>query len=319
MDAKLLIRNGDLYYEPAVEGAVSLDLERRGAPGKLTFTAIDDSTLKVEEGNRVQLTIDGTEVFSGFLFSRQYDQDGQVKMTAYDQLRYLKNKDIYNYENLTATQVVEMIADDYMLQKGVLEDTRWVIGNRVEDNRSLFDIILSALDLTLQNTGRLFVLYDECGKLTLRDIENMKLDLLVDAQTASSYDYTASIDSDTYNQISLVYDNQDAGRREVTGVRDAGNIERWGVLQYFEKVQKDENAGAKAAALLQLYNRTARSLTVKGALGDVRVRGGSSVIVRLTLGDIAVSNYMVVEKVSHKFDTQFHTMDLTLRGGEINV
>ena len=301
MDAKLLIRNGGLYYEPAVEGAVSLDLERRGAPGKLTFTAIDDSTLKVEEGNRVQLTIDGTEVFSGFLFSRQYDQDGQVKMTAYDQLRYLKNKDIYNYENLTATQVVEMIADDYMLQKGVLEDTRWVIGNRVEDNRSLFDIILSALDLTL------------------RDIENMKLDLLVDAQTASSYDYTASIDSDTYNQISLVYDNQNAGRREVTGVRDAGNIERWGVLQYFEKVQKDENAGAKAAALLQLYNRTARSLTVKGALGDVRVRGGSSVIVRLTLGDIAVSNYMVVEKVSHKFDTQFHTMDLTLRGGVINV
>ena len=93
----------------------------------------------------------------------------------------------------------------------------------------------------------------------------MKLDLLVDAQTASSYDYTASIDSDTYNQISLVYDNQNAGRREVTGVRDAGNIERWGVLQYFEKVQKDENAGAKAAALLQLYNRTARSLTVKGA------------------------------------------------------
>ena len=143
--------------------------------------------------------------------------------------------------------------------------------------------------------------------------------MLVDAQTASSYDYTASIDSDIYNQISLVYDNQDAGRREVTGVRDAGNIERWGVLQYFEKVQKDENAGAKAAALLQLYNRTARSLTVKGALGDVRVRGGSSVIVRLTLGDIAVSNYMVVEKVSHKFDTQFHTMDLTLRGGEINV
>ena len=93
MDAKLLIRNGGLYYEPAVEGAVSLDLERRGAPGKLTFTAIDDSALKVEEGNRVQLTVDGTEVFSGFLFSRQYDQDGQVKMTAYDQLRYLKNKD----------------------------------------------------------------------------------------------------------------------------------------------------------------------------------------------------------------------------------
>lgn len=319
MNVEILIRNGDTIYAPVVEGGATLDLERRGAPGKLTFTAIDDGALRVEEGNRVQLTVDGTEIFSGFVFSRQYDQDGQVKMTAYDQLRYLKNKDIYIYENLTATQVVEMIADDYVLQKGVLEDTKWVIGSRVEDNRSLLDIILSALDLTLQNTGRLFVLYDECGKLTLRDIENMKLGLLIDAQTASSYDYTASIDSDTYNQIRLVYDNQDAGRREVSGARDARNIERWGVLQYFEKVQKDENADAKAAALLQLYNRTARSLTVKGAFGDVRVRGGSSVIVRMKLGDITVSNYMVVEKVSHKFDTQCHTMDLTLRGGEINV
>ena len=74
-----------------------------------------------------------------------------------------------------------------------------------------------------------------------------------------------------------------------------------------------------AADIVELRMLSKGCLLYTSALGDVRVRGGSSVIVRLTLGDIAVSNYMVVEKVSHKFDTQFHTMDLTLRGGEINV
>ena len=42
-------------------------------------------------------------------------------------------------------------------------------------------MIQNALDETLTNTGRLYVLYDDVGKLCLRDINKMKLDLVVDA------------------------------------------------------------------------------------------------------------------------------------------
>ena len=48
--------------------------------------------------------------------------------------------------------------------------------------------------------------------------------------------------------------------------------------------------------------------------GDIRVRGGSSVIVNMGLGDLNVRNYMCVEKVVHKFSHGLHTMDLSVSG-----
>ena len=38
------------------------------------------------------------------------------------------------------------------------------------------------------------------------------------------------------------------------------------------------------------------------------------VIVKFDFDDAKLSNYMVVEKVSHKFENGLHTMDLTLIG-----
>ena len=43
----------------------------------------------------------------------------------------------------------------------------------------------------------------------------MRLDILVDNETAENYNYTTTIDSDTYNKIKLAYDNDDTGTREV--------------------------------------------------------------------------------------------------------
>ena len=40
------------------------------------------------------------------------------------------------------------------------------------------------------------------------------------------------------------------------------------------------------------------------------------VVVNLDLGDMKLKNFMLVEKVTHKFNLDEHVMDLTLRGGE---
>ncbi|MPN09852.1 hypothetical protein SDC9_157145 [bioreactor metagenome] len=93
-------------------------------------------------------------------------------------------------------------------------------------------------------------------------------------------------------------------------------MNNWGVLQYFDTLQKGENGKAKADALLQLYNKKTRNLTINNALGDTRVRAGSMVIVQLNLGDVSLNNLMLVEKCKHKFNNDEYFMDLTLRGGE---
>lgn len=147
----------------------------------------------------------------------------------------------------------------------------------------------------------------------------MTLDLLIDKDTAENFSYTSSIDQQTYNKIKLTYDNDKTGEREVYITKDSSKINSWGVLQYYEKLQKGENGKAKADALLKLYNQKTRNLKVENAFGDLRCRAGSLIPVQLYLGDMNVSSYLLVEKATHEFKNDQHLMSLNLRGGEFIV
>ena len=310
----LLIFHDDMVFSPTVLEGIVCQTERKNSPGSLSFKVLEDDVLKLAEGDAVRFCSGDENVFYGFVFALLRGSDGVISVTAYDQLRYLKNKDTYVYENKTASEIVKMIAADFELKTGVIDDTKYRIPSRVESNSSLFDIIGNALDLTLVNRKEMFVLYDDFGKLSLKSLENMRVNIIVDSETGESFEFRSSIDSDTYNKVKLTYDNSDTGKREVYIAKDSSNIERWGVLQYYGTLKKDENGSAKAQALLELYNERSRELDVRGVLGDCRVRGGSMVAVMLVLGEEKISNFMLVEKCRHVFKDGVHLMDLTLRG-----
>lgn len=316
---ELLIQNGNTVYEPITEGSIKWETNRKGQPGKLTFSVVADGVISFVEGNAVSFKVDGHKLFYGFIFKKERDKENLIKVTAYDQLRYLKNKDTYVYSNKTAGELIQMIAADFNLRTGTLEDTGFKIASRIEDNKCLIDIILNALDLTLQNKNKLYVLYDDFGQLTLKNVESMKLSMMIDDEAAENFKYTSSIDGETYNKIKLSYENKESGKREIYISQDSSNMNNWGVLQYFETIDEEINGKAKADALLKLYNRKKRILTISNAFGDVRVRAGSSIPINLALGDVTVMNYMVVEKVAHTFSKDDHVMNLTLKGGVINA
>lgn len=313
---QIVIQNGEKVYEPVVEEGITWETERKGVPGKLTFNVLKDDVIDFTEGNTVKMAVDGKNIFYGYVFTKKRDKDGIISVTAYDQLRYLKNKDALWYINKSAADVVKMLAADFKLKVGEIEDTVYVIPKRNEENVTLFDIIQNALDLTLLNKKKLYVLYDDFGQLMLKDVESMKLDLLIDGDTAENYNYISSIDSSTYNRIRLYYDNKDTGMRELYITLDSSTQLQWGILQYCESIEEKCNGKAKADALLQLYNRKTRNLSINNAFGDTRVKAGTSIGVQLDLGDIAVNNYMLVEKAKHVFNNKEHLMNLTLRGGD---
>lgn len=323
MDVELLISDttGKKAYFPVVEEGIEWTTERRSTPGKLTFSVLKDDIISFTEGAAVRLKVDGKPVFFGFVFTQKRDKDQIITVTAYDQLRYLNNKDTYVYENKTASQLIQMIAADFALNTGTIENTGFVIASRVEDNTSLFDMIGNALDLTLQNTKEMYVLYDDFGKLTLKALSSMYVGepgayLMIDEETGENFEYSSSIDSDTYDKIKLTYDNEKTGKREVYIAQDGEHINEWGILQYYDTLSKGENGQAKADALLQLYNKKTRTLRIVNALGDTRVRAGSMVVINLDLGDMHLKNFMLVERVTHTFRLDEHFMTLTLRGGE---
>ena len=323
MNVELLIGNeeGTKVYQPAVQEGIDWSTERKNTPGKLVFKVLKDDILDFSEGSPVRMKVDGDNVFFGFVFKQNRSKDQIITVTAYDQLRYLKNKDTKVYEGKTAAQFVKMIADDFALNVGTLEDTGFVIESRVEENTSLFEMIANALDLTLTNTGEMYVLFDDFGKLTLKSLSSMYVGvpgayLMIDEETGENFDYTSSIDDSTYNKIKLTYDYEVSVYSDVYIEQDSSNIKKWGILQYFDSLQKGENGQAKADALLKLYNKKTRSLKITNALGDNRVRAGSMVVINLDLGDIKLKNWMLVEKCKHTYKEGEHWMDLTLRGGD---
>lgn len=311
---KLTIQHDNVLYEPPVEEGVKIEWERTGSPGKLTFTIVkSNDSIVFAEGDPVCFYYDDKPIFMGYVFTKKTNRDRNIEVTCYDQMRYLKNKFTYVFEKKTATQIIQALCKDFNLTLGNLDDTKYVIPAVAEENKSALDIVLTVLEETLLNTGEQFVLYDDFGKLRVSNVANMKSTSLICEDTAEDFDYKSSIDDETYNQIILYYKQNDQITQMYT-TNSPSTIKQWGTLRYFEEVKNPSIGQNKANALLKLYNRKTREFKITGAFGDITVRGGTLIPVVMELGDVSVKNFMLVEKVSHKFDNGYHTMDLTLDG-----
>lgn len=315
-DVKILIQHGSNIMYPVVTEGTKLTWERKGTPGKLTFTLVKDANISYQEGDPVKMLVDDEPVFYGFVFKKTRNKDGTISNTVYDQLRYLKNKDTFTDEGLSASDLIKRLAGDFNLNLGTVEDTGYTFETIVQENKTLFDMIQDALNETLLITGNLFVLYDDVGKLTLKNVNSMKVPVLMEESTAEDFNYESGIDSQTFNKIKLAYENEETGKREIYIAQDGEKINQWGVLQYFEAVKTEIGASEKAQSLLKLYDRKTRRLTIKNAFGDMRVKAGVGIPISLNLGDIIANTFMVVEKVTHTFKNDQHMMDVTVIGGD---
>lgn len=311
----LQIYSGDKIQEPVTLEGITWETARKGEPSKLSFTVVKDDKLSFDEGSEVSLRYGDVNVFHGFVFQKQRNKEHHIQVTAYDQLRYLKASDTYIFEGVRADQIVKRIAEDFKLKVGKLENTGFVIPTLDGSNKSLFDTILDAIDLTVLNTGNLFYLYDDFGEITLKNIKSSATDLLITPETAEDFDYSSSIDSNTYNQIKIQVKDEKAGNSTTYIVKDGEKINQWGVLQYYKEIQNCENPAEEAKTLLKLYNKVTRSLTINNQLGDIRVRAGTGVYLDLNLGDKIIDKKLfLVDKATHVFNNGTHFMDLTLNG-----
>lgn len=309
----LTIQHENSVFSPPIEDGVKLEWERTGSPGKLTFTTVGISGSSFTEGDPVCFYYDNTPVFMGYVFTKKHDKEQKITVTCYDQIRYLKNKFAYVFENKTATQIVEALCKDFNLHTGDMDNTNYVIQAIAEENKSALDIILTVLEDTLLNTGEMFVVYDDFGKIRVRNTANMVSLTLLCSETAENFDFSSSIDNETYNQVILYYKQND----QITQMYTASSpttAKQWGTLRYFEEVKTPTQGQNKAESLLKLYNRKTRELKITGAFGDISVRGGTLIPVYLNLGETLASNFMLVDKVTHNFNSDYHTMDLTLAG-----
>lgn len=288
--------------------------------GKCTFDLLNTENIVFHEGATVTVRLDSHNMFKGYVFVKSISNDLRiVSVTCYDALRYLRNKDTYVFEGLRSDQIFSKICDDFVIPYKVVNKSNYVCSPRSNDGVELYNIIKNALDDTLISTGSMYIIRDNFG--TLEHVNVLSLDsglLLGDASGLTDYTYDSSIDTDTYTQVKLYRDNEETGKRDIFIVNDTinggKNLKRWGILQYYEKVDDNLNIAQiedRARGILRLYNNAKRKLSLT-SLGYPTITAGSIFTCKLrSMGDMTIDGKLVVQQCTHKIDGQVHTMELS--------
>ncbi|MCR1955149.1 C40 family peptidase [Clostridioides mangenotii] len=347
VDARLSIAHFADFYEPITCDEIVLTQERKGTPSKLEFTVVNDNVADVNEkegdyfceGNSVRLMVDNRVIWYGRIFTKKRDKQQHIKVTAYDGMFYLKKESINGvYENWTASQIIRNIFKNTPFYQnaniGAFDDTKHRIPSVVFSYVPSLDAIQQVLDTTVEATERIYTLFDDAGNVYLKELGNMKLDYYLTNEVFEDFDYNSTIADSTYNAICLYRKENDTVTEKVVYTDDNFNIKNkntyegydifyrdsiraWGRLAHNEEVKSTGvNLREKALAMLRTHNQKFKTLTVKGCFGRIDVRAGCLIPVHLNVGDVPLSNYMMVENVKHKFKHGHHSMDMQLVGNE---
>ena len=278
---------------------------------KLEFSYINDDLI-IENGSIVRFKFNDESIFYGYVFKVSRNKGKEISVTAYDQLRYCKAKDTIVIKGETVTSLVKKMCNYFKLTTGILTNTTYLLPTSVQDSKTWMDIIYYGINETLVNKGKKYCLRDEFGHISLRDLDDLKLDLVLgDESFCYDFSYDKSIDDEFYNLIKIYVkgDSKTEKDNQMVISKNDASISKFGALQYFEVAQENTNvsqAKAKADMLLSLYNREVETLSLE-CLGDISIRAGSSFYAQIS--DISLNKRLIVKEVAHEF-IPVHTMSL---------
>ncbi|WP_025853096.1 XkdQ/YqbQ family protein [Paenibacillus ehimensis] len=311
-------KDGFLWDLSGIVSEATYKTTRAGQASSFEMTLIkggfyESGKFKYDLGDIIRVRLGGHNVFYGYIFSIDSGRDETVKITAYDQIRYLLANDTYHRTNITATALIQEIAKDFKLKVGKLDDTKYQIPKISESNSKLLDIICKALTKTLIDTKKIYVFFDDFGELSLRDAESMTLDIWL-GDTSLVYDYKQKRSLDkTSNYVKISQENKKNKQRTNYILQDSKSVAKWGLLQHYQTV--DENVSVPKINemldnLLKLKNREQRTFQLD-ALGDIRLRAGCYVLINIQ--ELGVNKRFLVNECTHKFNgSTDHTMSLDL-------
>lgn len=282
---------------------------------KFSFEYPTYKTGMLPNGSTVVFTYGSANIFYGFLFTTKQDTK-KYSCVCYDQLRYLKAKNSIIRPVSTLTEFLNTVAAGIgdRIRLGQVDNTEVKLTKYRFLDQTHLDMIYKSIEENLYTNGYWYVLRDQFGAIELRDMVDLRLPILIgDGSMATGFDYERSIDEDTFNYIKVVKDDNKTGIRNAYVASDSSNVNRWGKLQYYDRVNAELNESqlaARAHQLLQLKNRETQSLKVE-CMGDTRVFGGSGV--RIKIAEAGLDLWAVVDQVTHNFGHNKHTMSLELK------
>ena len=286
-----------------------------GQCGKLNLYLQQDPSgqLKLRNGLQVKLIVDGVGLFLGYVFKLGMDNETTYKVDCYDQLYYLKNKEVYMTQEQTASEIFTKICTEQGFKHNVKTPTSLKLQPYLHYQKALYVIIKRGLDQHLINTKEYCFIIDNFGVIEFTNVETELTDLIIsDTKLALSYKYEIDISPDTFNYIKVVRNNYETGLRDVWITKDSYTMSKWGHLQKLviaDETDNEEQIKLLSEQLLTLYNRERRTLKII-ALGNINLKAGSGIILKLER--LNIQQNMWIKNITHKLEKDLHTMEMEL-------
>ena len=309
MKVKLLVstENKTLDLSNTVE-EITVSTTMYDSPGKCEFTFLGQEVYP--NGSVIQVIVNDYKFFYGYIFSNSIDGSNKISVTAYDQMRYLKNQDIIYYEGKTSAQILEDICKKNNLKCNIVDPSSWIVLPYLHDKKTMFEIIKHSIDETFQMENKLYIIRDNFGTIEHIDVSKQKTNLQIGTKSLlTEFDFKKSIDDDTYNVVKLVRDNKDTQKRDVWQVQDSNTMKKWGKLQYLYNVDEhanEEQIKELANNILEVKNRETRSLSLS-AIGFYNLKAGDGIKVKI---DNIIDEWFYLEGVKTSIKNNFAKMEL---------
>jgi len=321
MEIKLLLQHGSQVYDatPILEGGVEWYASIKGKAGRLKFKVVRDGIVNFVGWDKVTLYVNGMSRFSGFVMTKERTGEQIISVTAYDQMFYLtRNKATYVFVNKSAKEVIQTIGADYGLTVGQISDSGWKMPQRIEEGETLVDIILSALEICGQATGKEYFLYDQAGALVVKERGELVTDAVLRCDGGiSDYTYRTDISRDTYNAVQLYHAGRKETERKAYLAEKADKVKEWGRLQYYKRVAYTLNEAQLrelAENILQEKSRVVKKLVVENINGEMLLTAGNSIWLEIPdLAEISLTGMALIEGCTHVFEDGEHRMRLEIR------
>jgi hypothetical protein len=326
MNTKLIVQNsenGDVFDATTLMGAVQYTTSLYGQAGRLTFNLEEDPNeiFKLTAGSIVSLSIDGEGIFYGYIFTMGTDATGVYKITAFDQMRYLRNEDAYVAHGVTASGAFSELCVSHGLKHEVVVPSLFVPEAHYFSKNTIFSIMEHMINRTNIAEPRTYFIRDNFGILEFTTLDRNKSDLIIgDSSMLTSYQYEISIDKNTFNTIKVMRDNEETGRRDVWIEFDSNRQRHWGRLQKVEHAAPEMNESeirSRAASLLRYHNHPSKTLkmTAVGVPGLSIKNLVAGCGFRQIIKKIGVHSDVWITGATHTIQDDFHTMSLDVYMG----
>ena len=304
---------GTIYDVVTLAGTISHQTTLDGQPGKLTVSLQQDPNgiLELVCGSILRFSVDDVGIFYGYIFTMGTDATGVYKITAYDQMRYLKNKETYITSNETASAVFGRVCKDNFQasQYKVIIPSTFIAPEYNHAGKALYETINYGIQYANVNEKKQYFVKDKFGVLQFTELGQEKTNLIIgDESLLTSYQYEISIDKNTYNSVKVYRDNEKTGKREVWIEFDSTTQKQWGKLQTVVQAKEEQNEAQireLANNYMKLYNRETKTMKLT-ALGRPELVAGSGFTFQLE--KLGINQAMWITSATHTYEKDFHTM-----------